>query len=196
MLSKTDSYPLITIPASALFNIRYSVEAPLLKLNIGCGLASQVGYANCDLYSAPNVDYVFDCQERWPFDDNSAGIIYASHVIEHLPNPGRFFDEAWRVLHPKGTLAIRVPHCAHDYAWGSFQHVRAFSMMTFYGLMMGSTTGLDETVSHPWRIVELWRFIDGDGGWIMKWPWKPLFFNFAIKHFYGIVAEIGVIATK
>lgn len=64
-----------------------------------------------DMHEAPGVDRVADLSERWPFDDNSVGVIRAVDFLEHMP-PGKeihFFNEAWRVLTHGGMLLIEVP---------------------------------------------------------------------------------------
>ena len=45
-----------------------------------------------------------------PLKDKSADVLFALHVIEHLPNPRDFFCEAQRVLKPNGILAIATPN--------------------------------------------------------------------------------------
>lgn len=48
--------------------------------------------------------------ERWPIEDSSVGLIVADNVIEHLPDPDKFFGEARRVLRVGGHLCIRTPN--------------------------------------------------------------------------------------
>lgn len=55
--------------------------------------------------------YWADVAKRIPFPDNSADVIYSSHMLEHLDltEAQRFIAEARRVLAPKGILRIAVP---------------------------------------------------------------------------------------
>lgn len=46
------------------------------------------------------------------FKAESTDAVVASHTIEHVPNPRRFFEEAWRVLRPGGRLVLRTPNIA------------------------------------------------------------------------------------
>jgi SAM-dependent methyltransferase len=48
--------------------------------------------------------------EKWPVDDESAGLCLADNVLEHIENPDRFFLECKRMLIPGGYLCIRTPN--------------------------------------------------------------------------------------
>ena len=83
-----------------------------LRLNLGSGERPLSGFVNVDtLADAPRVDVVADVTKRLPFDDASAELIYAVHLLEHVATdrvPGVLTD--WRrVLRPGGVLLIAVP---------------------------------------------------------------------------------------
>jgi len=47
-----------------------------------------------------------------PIQSGSADVVYASHVIEHMPDPAEalfFVQEAWRVLKANGILCLSAP---------------------------------------------------------------------------------------
>jgi SAM-dependent methyltransferase len=46
----------------------------------------------------------------WPLDDNSVDMIVCDSVMEHLPDPRAFFQEAKRTLVRGGYLSIRTPN--------------------------------------------------------------------------------------
>jgi SAM-dependent methyltransferase len=48
-----------------------------------------------------------DC---WLVDAASVDLVLCDNVLEHLPEPDRFFTEAQRVLKPGGSLCIRTPN--------------------------------------------------------------------------------------
>jgi ubiquinone/menaquinone biosynthesis C-methylase UbiE len=52
---------------------------------------------------------VTDAQEL-PFSQASFDALVAFHLIEHLPNPEKFLQEAARVLRPGGLLALATPN--------------------------------------------------------------------------------------
>jgi 2-polyprenyl-3-methyl-5-hydroxy-6-metoxy-1,4-benzoquinol methylase len=70
-------------------------------------------------------------------------LILASHLIEHLNDPGSFVREAYRVLSPGGRVFITTPNIAGFQArlfrnrWRSaiFDHLYLFSVKTLSGLL-------------------------------------------------------------
>jgi len=48
--------------------------------------------------------------------DEEFDVVVAGELIEHLYNPGRFLDSAWRALKSDGTLVITTPNC---FSWSS-----------------------------------------------------------------------------
>lgn len=86
-------------------------------LNLGSGRDVRSSWVNMDAY-APVVDVRHDITKiPWPFVDETFSLVYASHVLEHVPPTivgGRdalfvIFDEIHRVLKPGGRLVVRVP---------------------------------------------------------------------------------------
>lgn len=116
-------------------DIHLNADPNLKKLNLGCGADIKPGWINCDYVPASGVDHVIDLTRPLPFPDSSADEIYASHVLEHIPEPLKLLLECHRVLKSGGTLIIRVP-----YGIGprnpDLQHIRYFwphSLDIFFG---------------------------------------------------------------
>lgn len=87
----------------------------MLKLNLGCSIRRMKGWTNVDIVGEPTPNATFvkaDITKRMPFEDNSAFIIYAGHILEHLdPSKyGEFLDEWVRILTPGGYMVIEVPN--------------------------------------------------------------------------------------
>jgi O-antigen biosynthesis protein len=78
----------------------------LLKLNLGGRFNRQPGFLNVDLRDA---DMCCDLRERWPFGDNSVGVILADDFLEHLPEKLHAIKEVYRVLAPGGYFLSRTP---------------------------------------------------------------------------------------
>jgi len=77
-------------------------------------------------------DIICDLKERWPFDDNSAGIIRASHLVEHLPDQIHTMNELYRVLAPGGWAFIEVPSTDGRGAWQDPTHVSFWNENSFW----------------------------------------------------------------
>jgi len=109
-----------------------------MKLNLGCGSQVPDGWVNVDyalgarfakiplfgfinrklnLFNMEWDDRIVlhDLTKRFPWNDDSADIIYSSHTLEHFTrDAGRtFLQECYRVLRKDGTIRIVVPDLAH-----------------------------------------------------------------------------------
>lgn len=51
-----------------------------------------------------------DAQSLSAFGDAAFQTVYASHILEHLPDPVEAVRNWWRVLEPGGNLIVAVPH--------------------------------------------------------------------------------------
>ena len=81
------------------------------KLHLGCGSKVLSGFINIDIQSNPGVDIVSSVSDLSNFSDEEVDLIYASHVLEHVPR-FKTFDTLleWnRVLKPGGKVRIGVP---------------------------------------------------------------------------------------
>ena len=62
-------------------------------------------------HARPNLDfYVHDVTVPFPIAESSADVVFASDVIEHLPDGPAFLDAAERVLRPGGLLILTTPN--------------------------------------------------------------------------------------
>ena len=86
--------------------IRWAKDQGTDLLDLGGRINAWDGFTTVDLFDA---DVVANLEGQWPFDDNSVGVIRASHVFEHLRDPIHAMNEAFRVLAPGGWLLVEVP---------------------------------------------------------------------------------------
>jgi SAM-dependent methyltransferase len=98
---------------------RWAKDNDLLLLDLGGRFNRWEGYKTADLLDA---DYNCDLNERWPFMDDSVGVIKAYHIFEHLRDPVHSMNEAYRVLAPGGWLFIEVPSTDGRGAWQDPTH--------------------------------------------------------------------------
>lgn len=90
------------------------------------------------------------------FPDNSFDVILASHLIEHLNNPGAFLAETFRILKKSGYIFITTPNingfqsCLFGSRWRSaiFDHLYLFSKRTM--LRMLKEKGFMIESCHTW----------------------------------------------
>ena len=82
-----------------------------MKLHLGCGKRFFKGYVHVDIQDYDHVDYKTNVDNLSIFEDDTASLIYASHVLEYFDffEAKRVLKEWRRVLKPGGTLRISVP---------------------------------------------------------------------------------------
>ena len=101
----------------------------LLKVDMGGGLFPRPGYLTIDQEGA---DITCDLNEGIPLQDNSVGILNASHVIEHLRDPIKTMREIHRVLAHGGWAMIEVPSTDGRGAWQDPTHVSFWNEHSFW----------------------------------------------------------------
>lgn len=101
----------------------------LLKVDLGGGLFPKPGYLTIDQEGA---DINCDLNDGIPLDDNSVGVINASHLIEHLRDPLKTMSEIHRVLAPGGWAFIEVPSTDGRGAWQDPTHVSYWNENSFF----------------------------------------------------------------
>lgn len=82
------------------------------RLEVGPGERRIPGFETLNIVWTPVTDYVLDASRvPLPFADGSFEVIYASHVLEHLPwyKVAATLGEWWRLLEPGGRLEVWVP---------------------------------------------------------------------------------------
>ncbi|MFN3467777.1 MAG: class I SAM-dependent methyltransferase [Candidatus Brocadiales bacterium] len=96
--------------------LNIGVEQPLdLKKLLG-NISKSVGVDRVfeDISSNPYVHYrsVGDINEL-PFKSDYFDLVISLHVVEHLPQPEKFFEEVSRVLKKRGTFILMTPNKYH-----------------------------------------------------------------------------------
>ena len=84
------------------------------KLEIGPGKYPLKGFEHMDIVERRCVQHVADAGGKLPFNSNTFGFIYASHVIEHLPwyNSNLIMKEWVRILDHGGEINVWTPNAA------------------------------------------------------------------------------------
>lgn len=108
---------------------QWSRENKLGMIDMGGRFDCPSGFISVDRMDA---DVVADLNDRWPFADNSIGVIRASHVLEHLKNPIHCMNEAFRILAPGGWFFIDVPSTDGRGAFQDPTHISFFNENSFW----------------------------------------------------------------
>ena len=82
-----------------------------ILIHLGCGEKNAPGWINVDLLKLPHIHFLQDATNLSNFKTNFADLIYASHVLEHVPHQQTIsvLKEWRRVLKPSGVLRLSVP---------------------------------------------------------------------------------------
>jgi len=80
-------------------------------IHLGCGDIASPEFINVDAHPAPHVHYACDVIDLSIFPDNYADLVYACHLLEHIPRNKlrRTLWEWRRVLKSDGILRLSVP---------------------------------------------------------------------------------------
>jgi len=118
--------------------IRIDLNAILEKgdpviLELGCGPGKKTGHIGIDIVDLPHVDIVADLENGLPFlPSDSADVIHANSILEHIRNFEPLLREITRVLRKGGQARIFVPHFSNPYFYSDYTHQRFFGLYTFY----------------------------------------------------------------
>ncbi len=82
-----------------------------LRLNLGCGQRTIDGWQNLDFHTQSSDVIQCNLLDGIPYDDESAQVIYHSHVLEHFTKKDgiNFIQECFRVLAPGGIIRVVIP---------------------------------------------------------------------------------------
>ena len=103
----------------------------MLKLNLGCGNDYRYDKSWVNLDITPPCSVRADIRKGLPFQSRSFNLVWASHVLEHVPDLRRLQKELARVIKTGGLLKAVVPYYLSPDAWGDPTHCRAFSEEAF-----------------------------------------------------------------
>jgi len=130
-----------------------------VKLYLGCGQKRLPGCVHVDVAGGDGIDELYDLDQcPWPWPDDSARVIVAEDVVEHLSmSVVAFCDEAWRVLRTGGELFIRTPHCDGDSSWIDPTHRWHLDEQAFEYLDPNRHWGREfpQYTEHKWEIISL-----------------------------------------
>lgn len=105
--------------------------ANLVEVDLGCGGNKTEGSIGVDRSVIAGVDVV-GLLNAIPLRDTIADVVYASHVLEHVPSMIDAVEEIWRICKPGAVVHVWSPHASCGfYTWSDPTHVRALTTATF-----------------------------------------------------------------
>jgi O-antigen biosynthesis protein len=125
--------------------VKWSNDRGLRKIDICGGINPREGYESVD---KKNADINTDLNKRWPFEDNSVGLIRAQDAVEHLKSPQFTMKEAYRVLAHGGVFMIAVPSTDGR---GAFQDPTHVSYWNENSIRYYTTANLNQFINCPVR---------------------------------------------
>ncbi len=104
-------------------------------LDIGCGTNKLEGAIGLDRNPLTGADVIHDLNEfPYPFEDDQFDGVYASHLVEHVPEVIPFMEEVFRITKDGGTVKFITPHYTNP-DWNCdpthLNHFSSFSFQTF-----------------------------------------------------------------
>ena len=140
-------------------------------LDVGCATGvllaflRERGWRTTGVEISPSADYArqqrgLDVRrqniEECHFPDETFDMVTASHLIEHINDPGAFLSEVWRVLRPDAYLMLTTPNISGFQArllggkWRSaiFDHLYLFSKRTITAML--KTRGFSAEGVYTW----------------------------------------------
>jgi predicted SAM-dependent methyltransferase len=194
--------------------INKHLEAKGKLLDFGAGTGSFVKFANANGWKSegfePNtkahgskVNY----RAAWT-NPKSYDVITAWHVVEHLPDPREFFEQAFKSLTDNGKLFVALPnHTSWDAKkygamWAGYdvpRHLWHFSPMGFTS--MAKDCGFELEKIYPLRLDAYYVSLLSEQNRQSKFPWFKAFWsgwrsNCAAKHSNNYSSLIYVLQKR
>jgi len=166
----------------------------LASINVGCGSRPLEGWINSDVTDTKYNSKTFDAQEKWPYGDSVFKNVYASHMLEHLPDPLGFFEEANRCIHPEGSMLLRFPHPRHSHSLADLDHKRLVPEHLFFWLgMPGDDTNNPSHMGRPalWELKIIMHLYQ-DESLLNHWYINRRMRHFLTEHLWNVCVEMAV----
>lgn len=92
-------------------NLAQNAGLPNRKLEIGPGEQRIAGFETLNIVDSPATDYILDAASKLPFEDGTFDVVYASHILEHIPwyQTTQVLSEWARIIKKGGWLEVWVP---------------------------------------------------------------------------------------
>lgn len=204
---KSWAFKLYTLVRTLEFNFKGLFKTyDLRRLHLGCGTTHLENFCNIDVFPNHAVDIIDNIIKLKKIKNNSAELIYSSHVLEHFSTADvplvlkRWFD----VLKPGGQIRLSVPDLDRiiKIYHKNWEHFQKDGHSPWVGLIYGGQE--NEFDFHKtgfnfnWlgRLLRQAGFID-----IKEYPHEPPFLDnlqdaSLAKEPFGDYISLNILATK
>lgn len=167
-------------------------------LNLGCGFAkfNAANVINLDAYDNCDPQVVWDLAKMpMPFPDESFDFIIANHILEHVPDWWKCFEDCARVLKAGGTMEIWLPGNGSDSQLGYRDHLNLINQCSFWGINglcrnPGNAWAAQYSVSPANAMALEGMYLNMHNEWWIRYAPKPLKAWMA-NFLRNTIAEIG-----
>ena len=170
-----------------------------MKLHLGCGHRHLDGWLNIDARMDVNADLVADITNLTSFEDGETEIIYACHVLEHIPRPqvGEVLGHWHRILKPGGVLRIAVP----DYGAAVTLYSGGVPIQRLIGPLYGRQNAAWNThyICYDWHLLCLYLSEAGFYGmkhWIPALVHPAGYDDYSFAEIDGVPISLNVEAIR
>lgn len=177
----------------------------MMHINLGCGHRKMMNAVNVDAFEICKPDVLHDLNKfPYPFSDNSADLITAFHVMEHLEDWWGAVGECARILKPGGRLEIRVPDPSSSTAITYRDHLHVIDARSFDGIQSGpkNTTNawFEQSDKLPLAMDGFVRVPFKEYGWMTRFPWLMQFCADHLRNFIHeqrfYLIKVGINETR
>lgn len=137
-------------------------EEPGLLIDLGCGAFKTEGFIGVDRFALPGVDVVCDLDSTFPFPDDSASYIIASHSLEHVESLPHVMAEIYRISRDRAIVTIVAPYHATGLNRANPYHKQVFNEHTarFFTNIFAVPT--IPTIEFDFPHASVWGLIESD----------------------------------
>src|SRR4029079_2127281 len=127
-----DSSPQFRDSAVAVPTVAALSSSSMKVLDVGCGQNKYPGSIGLDYNERTGADVIHDLRQfPYPFADNEFDLVYASHVVEHIPDVIGFVTELHRIAKPGGRIRFITPHYTNPEWANDPTHIHLFNSYSF-----------------------------------------------------------------
>ena len=173
------------------FNLLKNKKKDVRRLEIGPGPKRVPGFETINIVWGEDVDYIGDVSKQLPFSSETFDLIYASHVLEHIPwyQVPSVLKEWVRILKPGASIEIWLPN-------------GLLIAQTFVNAELGIENKIDEDGWYKFnekRDPCIWAngriFSYGDGTGLKNNPnWHMSFFS--PRYLSDLLSECGLVDVE